>query len=79
MAELSPNEKRLLRLMVFATALSFGILAAAVASMKDFVHGNAAFEFSWRTIAAFAVGWLAGWGFWWVVRQLVRRTDKRPE
>ena len=50
--------------MVFATALSFGILGAIIASMKDFFGGNSAFHFSFRTIIGFVLGAVAGWLLW---------------
>ena len=65
-----PNhEKGLVRVMMIGTSLSFGALAAIMVSMKDFFRGNAALEFSYKTVVAFVVGCLAGWGFW----QLIRR------
>jgi NhaP-type Na+/H+ or K+/H+ antiporter len=68
MPEKSNHEKSLLKVMVCGTALSFGILGAIVASMKGFFHGDASFTFSLRTIAGFALGCLAGWAFWKVIR-----------
>ena len=65
----SPNEKGLWRVMVLGTALSFGLLAAIIVSMKDFVHGDASFSFSYETLVAFALGCGVGWGFWRIVRQ----------
>jgi hypothetical protein len=68
-----PNhEKSLFRVMIIGTSLSFGLLAALIVSMKDFFGGNAAFEFSYKTVVAFILGSLAGWGFW----QLVRRWSR---
>jgi hypothetical protein len=72
MPEVSKHEKGLLRVMVVGTALAFGILAAIIVSMKDFIGGNATFEFSYKTVVAFVIGALAGWGFWGVVRRVKR-------
>ena len=58
--------------MVLATALSFGILAALAVSMKDFIGGNAAFEFSYKTVLGFVAGVSAGFFFWSFLRR--RRT-----
>src|SRR5438874_1826318 len=43
MPEDSKHGKGLLRLMTFGTALAFGILAAIIVSMGDFIGGNATF------------------------------------
>ena len=67
MSEHSPHERTLYRVIVIGTALSFGVLAAIVASMKDFFGGNAAFQFSIRTVVAFFIGAGVGMGFWWLV------------
>jgi hypothetical protein len=75
MTEKSPHEKSLLKVMVFGTAISFGILGAIVASMKGFFHGDATFAFSLRTVIGFVVGCLAGWLFWKFVRsQMAKRS-----
>ena len=72
MAEVSRHEKGLFRVIMVGTALSFGILGAIVVSMKDFVGGNATFEFSYKTVVAFVVGCLAGWGFWRLIQRVKR-------
>ena len=72
MPEGSKHEKGLFRIMTFGTALSFGILGAIIFSMKDFLGGNATFEFSYRTIVAFVLGCLLGWLFWWFIRRRAR-------
>jgi hypothetical protein len=69
MADDSPHQRRLWKVMVAGTAIGFGVLAAVIVSMKDFVHGDAQFVFSWKTVPAFAVGSGAGWLFWRVVRR----------
>jgi hypothetical protein len=66
MSERSPHERSLYRVIVIGTALSFGVLAAIAASMKDFFGGNAVFHFSIRTVLAFLVGAAVGVGFWWI-------------
>jgi hypothetical protein len=69
MSERSPHERTLYRVIVIGTALSFGVLAAIAASMKDFFGGNAAFHFSIRTVIAFLAGVGAGLVFWWLVNR----------
>jgi hypothetical protein len=69
----SPHERTLMRVMVFGTSLSFGVLAAIAASMKDFLGGNATFEFSPRTLVAFVLGCLAGWVFWKLFRRWMNK------
>ena len=73
MSEKSAHEKNLFKVMVFGTALSFGLLGAIVLSMKDFFHGDATFIFSLRTIIGFVLGSLAGWLFWKFVRSRMAR------
>jgi NhaP-type Na+/H+ or K+/H+ antiporter len=73
MAQEPQHAQRLFKVMVFGTALSFGAVGAIIASMKDFVGGNAAFEFSYRTLIAFGLGCFLGWGFWRGVRWLMAR------
>jgi NhaP-type Na+/H+ or K+/H+ antiporter len=69
----SPHEKTLFRVMVIGTCVSFGMLGAIAASMKDFIHGNAAFEFSIRTFVGFLIGFAVGWVFWKVLRTKLPR------
>ena len=73
MSEPTKHEKGLFRVMVIGTSLSFGTLAAIIVSMKDFFHGNAAMEFSCKSILAFILGCLGGWAFWYVVRRWTRK------
>jgi hypothetical protein len=73
MSENSQHEKTLFRVMVIGTCLSFGMLGAIAGSMKDFIHGNAAFEFSFRTILGFVIGFVIGWAFWKVLRTKLPR------
>jgi putative Mn2+ efflux pump MntP len=76
---MSPNsehEQRLWKVMVWGTALSFGFLGAIALSMKDFIHGNASFQFSYLTLVGFAVGFAVGWIFWKFVGKRIDRTKK---
>jgi len=73
MSDNSPHEKALFRVMVIGTCVSFGMLGAIAASMKDFIHGNAAFEFSARTFIGFLLGFVIGWVFWKVLRTKLPR------
>ena len=76
MAEISKHEKSLFRVMIIGTALSFGILAAIVVSMKGFIGGNGEFEFSYKTVLAFFLGCFAGWVFWWAVRRWMSNANQ---
>lgn len=73
----SKHETSLVRVMIFGTGLSFGVLAAIIASMKDFFGGNASFEFSWVTVLAFVLGFAAGIVFWWVFRKWINKPGSR--
>ena len=76
--EHSRHERGLRRVIVVGTTLSFGILGAIIGSMRDFVRGNAVFDFSYRTIIGFGLGAVAGWLLWRVVRLWIER-DEKPE
>jgi hypothetical protein len=67
MNEQSPHERTLYRVMVAGTCVAFGAVAAIIASMNDFVGGNAGFHFSAFTIIAFLLGAGVGWAFWWLI------------
>ncbi len=69
------HQKGLYRVMVLGTCISFGAMAALVVSMKDFFGGNAALEFSYKTVIAFVIGSLFGWGFWKLIRQWFWKGD----
>ena len=69
----SPHNKNLFNIMVFGTAISFGLLGAIAFSMKDFFHGDATFSFSYKTIFGFVLGFAVGWVFWRVVRSKVEK------
>jgi NhaP-type Na+/H+ or K+/H+ antiporter len=58
--------------MVAGTAIAFGALGAIAASMKDFIHGNAEFSFSYKTIVGFAVGAALGLAMWSIVKRMQR-------
>ena len=73
MDEPSQHEKGLYRIMVAGTCISFGLLGAIAASMKDFFHGNAAFQFSVWTLVGFIIGFAIGWLFWRIVRAKLPR------
>ena len=77
MAEHSEHEKGLFRVLIWGTALSFGILGAIVGSMKDFLRGDASFEFSFWTIAGFVVGFALGWLFWKIVLRRARKAEQK--
>ena len=67
MAESPQHEKTLIKVIIFGTAVSFGVLGAIIASMNGFFRGDASFHFSFSSIVGFIVGFLAGWLFWKVV------------
>jgi hypothetical protein len=69
------HEQGLFKVMVFGTALSFGILGALMVSMSGFFGGSISFEFSLKTIIGFVGGCVAGCFFWVVVRRLMRKAD----
>jgi hypothetical protein len=79
MPEKSPHENSLFRVIVFATALSFGFLGAIVGSMKGFFGGDVSFVFSLRTIAGFLLGCIAGWLLWKFVLHRMAKTEKPRE
>ena len=78
MSDPPKSEHALLRVMVFATSLSFGILAAIIVSMKDFFGGNAAFEFSYKTAVGFVLGCAAGWVLWQLFLRWLRKSRQGP-
>jgi hypothetical protein len=75
-----PNHtKGLYKVITWGTALSFGILAALAVSMKDFIGGNAAFDFSLFTVLAFVAGCTVGWIFWRIVLSKARRSPENKQ
>jgi hypothetical protein len=78
MSQPAGHEKGLVRVMIWGTALAFGILAAAAASMKDFIGGDVTFDFSFLTILAFVIGFVGGWIFWkFVLKQARKATTNK--
>ena len=64
------THKNLFKVMVFATAISFGFLGAIIGSMKGFFGGDVSFSFSLLTIVGLLLGCLAGWLLWRIVLRL---------
>jgi phage-related holin len=67
MTEGPKHENALIKVIVFATAISFGVLGAIITSMRGFFHGEVGFHFSILSIVGFLIGVVAGWGFWKLV------------
>ena len=67
MPEAPHHEKTLIRVIIFSTAISFGVLGAIVASMNGFFHGEVSFHFSIGSLAGFILGSISGWAFWKLV------------
>ena len=78
MAEQSPHEKSLWKVVVLGTAISFGLLGAIIGSMKGFFQGDATFTLSARTLIGFLIGVCAGWLLWKIVRSLIARSGDGP-
>lgn len=66
------DQKGLLKVMTYSTALAFGGLAAFLCSFRD-IRNDPTLEFSYRTVLAFVVGVLIGILFWKAVEYLARR------
>jgi NhaP-type Na+/H+ or K+/H+ antiporter len=64
MEEKSSHQKSLFKVIALGSALSFGAVGAIIASMKDFLHGDAAFSLSYRTLIGLLVGCVVGWVPW---------------
>jgi hypothetical protein len=79
MGDNSQHSKGLLKIFVWATALSFGILAAIAFSMKDFIGGNASFQWSYKTLLGFVIGSVLGWLFWSFVNRRIRKASKNEQ
>jgi hypothetical protein len=71
MGDKSDHEKSLFVVMAFGSAFSFGCLGAIIGSMKGFFGGDVTFVFSLRTLAGFALGFLAGWLLWKFIRSRI--------
>ena len=79
MNEQSPHENGLWRVIIYGTALSFGLLGAIIGSMKDFFGGDAEFVFSIRTIVGFVLGFVVGWLLWRIIRRRIAKMDKETK
>jgi len=53
-----------------STALALGVMCAFLASLRD-VRRDVSLEFSIFTVIWFAIGILAGWGFWAFIRRRI--------
>jgi len=71
----APHEKTLIKVIVFSTAISFGILGAVIASMNGFFRGEVSFHFGFGSILGFILGFAAGWLFWKIVFWRRKKTD----
>jgi hypothetical protein len=67
MTEGPKHESTLIKVIVLATATSFGVLGGIMTSMKGFFHGEVGFHFSVFSIVGFVLGFVVGWLFWKVV------------
>ena len=67
MTEGPPHEKNLIKVIVFSTAVSFGVVGAIMASMNGFFRGEVSFHFSVGSVVGFLSGFVAGWAFWKLV------------
>jgi hypothetical protein len=76
MTDDTKHEGTLIKVIVFATAVSFGVLGGIMTSMRGFFHGEVAFHFSFLSIVGFVLGCIAGWTFWKLV--FWRRTKNTP-
>ena len=73
MPEPDEQEQRLFKVMVYCTMVSFGVLAAVMISMTGFFGGHVSFQLSYKTPIGFVGGWIAGWLFWRLIKELIRR------
>jgi hypothetical protein len=67
MSEAPHHEKALINVIIFGTAVSFGVLGAIMTSMNGFFHGEVSFHFSVGSLAGFILGFILGWAFWKLV------------
>jgi hypothetical protein len=67
MTEAPKHENTLIKIIVFSTAISFGVLGGIITSMSGFFHGEVGFHFSLFSVVGFVVGFLVGWAFWKLV------------
>ena len=61
------HERTLFKVITICSAIALGGLGAIIGSMKDFLHGDAAMNFTWKTGAGFILGFVLGWLFWRIV------------
>ena len=78
MPESPQHEKTLFKVIVSATAISFGVLGAVMASMRGFFHGEVSFHFSIGSVVGFIVGCVIGWLFWRVVFWIFGKKNAPP-
>jgi hypothetical protein len=78
MPEAPQHEKTLLKVIIFGTAVSFGVLGAIIASMNGFFHGEVSFHFSIGSIIGFVLGFIAGWAFWKAVFWKGKKSNSAP-
>ena len=78
MPESPRHEQNLVRVIVFSTAVSFGVLGAIIASMNGFFHGEVSFHFSVGSVIGFVLGFVAGWAFWKLVFWSRRKGNSVP-
>jgi NhaP-type Na+/H+ or K+/H+ antiporter len=71
----SSHERTLFKVIIFCSALALGGLGAIIGSTKDFFHGDAALQLSWKTPAGFVAGFAVGWLFWRVLRAMMNKAD----
>lgn len=74
MSSESKNERDLFRIMVYASSLGCGVMAAFLYSLKVIRH-DPTLVFTWGTVVAFVLGAAACWLFWSVVKYLVRKKE----
>ena len=72
------HQRKLYRVMVYATMVSFGGMAAFLFSLRD-LREDPALELSFRTVVAFVLGAAIGWLFWKGVEYLQKRDAKRGD
>ena len=68
------DQKDLLKVMTYSTALAFGGLAAFLCSFRD-IRNDPTLEFSYKTVVAFVAGVVIGILFWKAVEYLARKNQ----
>jgi hypothetical protein len=73
--EQNPNplaDPKFYNITAFSTALALGCMCAFLVSLRDIRH-DLSLDFSFNTVLFFAIGAVAGWGFWaWVRKRAFR-------